>query len=465
MNEEVVKFSELTKFFPKQLEALQASKKFKYLLFGGSVGSGKSYWIRWTCVYWLMKYYTKYGLKGVRAGLFCEDYPSLNDRHLTKIKFEFPDWLGTYNQQKHEFTLKPEYGEGIIAFRNLDDPSKYLSVEFAVIAIDEINRNPKTTFDMLRSRHRWPGIKDTKFIAGCNPLGEAWVKNMWVKRLFPPEEAEPYEFAFVPALPTDNPHLPKEYYTSLESLPETQRKAYLEGNWDAFDEEMDEKGYLRLINDRELQASYASGGDHAGYIVMGVDPAAGGDKSAIVVKSAHLQEIVFNQKLRDTMDLVGVIMDKSREYQVDFVVIDKTGIGQGVYDRMKELGYGCRGLSFGEKSEDPMFGNIKAELHWRERKWLLSGGRLVSDLGWNEFEIVKYKNKDGKIIIQPKEELFKDGIPSPNCVDAAVLTQAVSDTMIRSNRRILQQGGKFHDQTDDWWGNDNLQHKTIGTWP
>ena len=134
--EEKIKFSELSNFFPKQLEALEASKRFKFVLFGGSVGSGKSRWLRWAMVYWLMKFYSKYNIKGIRAGLFCEDYPSLNDRHLTKIKFEFPAWLGTFNEAKHEFVLKPEYGSGIIAFRNLDDPAKYLSVEFAVIGID-----------------------------------------------------------------------------------------------------------------------------------------------------------------------------------------------------------------------------------------------------------------------------------------------------------------------------------------
>lgn len=450
MNEETIKFSELTKFFPKQLEALNASKRFKFTLFGGSVGSGKSYWIRWSAVYWLMKYYAKYNLKGVRAGVFCEDYPSLNDRHLSKIKFEFPSWLGTFNESKHEFTLAPEYGSGIIAFRNLDDPSKYLSVEFALIAIDEINRNPKTTFDMLRSRHRWPGIKDVKFIAGCNPLGEAWVKNMWVKRLFPPDEKEQYEFVFVPALPTDNPHLPQEYYKSLESLPENQRKAYLEGNWDAFDEGMDDKGYLRLVNDRELQASFVQEGKHSGYIVMGVDPAAGGDNSAIVIKSGNIQEIVFNQKLQDTMDLVGKIMDIHNKYGVDMIVIDRTGIGQGIYDRIKELDFHVRGVAFNEKAEDPMFQNIKAELHWKERKWLLSGGRLVQNFGWNEFELVKYKNKDGKILIQPKEELFREGIMSPNVVDASVLTQAISDTAIK-HRRVINQ--PFYDQSEDIYQN------------
>ncbi len=452
MNEKT-KFSELTKFFPKQLEALNASKRFKYVLFGGSVGSGKSYWIRWSCVYWLMKYYAKYQIKGVRAGLFCEDYPSLNDRHLTKVKFEFPEWLGRFNEAKHEFTLAPEYGSGIIAFRNLDDPAKYLSVEFAVIAIDEINRNPKTTFDMLRSRHRWPGISDTKFLAGCNPLGEAWVKNMWVKRLFPPNEKEQYEFVYVPALPTDNPHLSQEYYKSLESLPENQRKAYLEGNWDAFDEGMDEKGYVRLVSDRELQACYVNSGSHTGYKILGVDPAAGGDNSAIVLKSGNIQEVLFNQKMPNTMDLVGVVMDQYQRQKADMIVIDKTGVGQGVFDRIRDLGFNCRGVSFGEKSEDDMFSNLKAEWHWRERKWLISGGRLMQDVAWNEFEIVKYKNKDGKIIIQPKEELFKEGIMSPNVVDAAVLTMAISDSVVRSNSIYKQNVGRFHDKMEDIYKN------------
>lgn len=452
MNEVHDNFTELAKFFPKQKEALEASKRFKFVLFGGSVGSGKSYWIRWSVIYWLIKYYDKYQLKGVRAGVFCEDYPSLNDRHLSKVKFEFPSWLGKFNEAKHEFTLAPKYGSGIIAFRNLDDPAKYLSVEFAVIAIDEVNRNPKTTFDMLRSRHRWPGIKDVRFIAGCNPLGEAWVKNMWVKRLFPPDEKEQYEFVYVPALPTDNPHLDASYYKSLESLPENQRKAYLEGNWDAFDEGMDEKGYVRLMNDRELQACYVQAGDHSGYRIIGVDPAAGGDASAIVIKSGNLQEILFNQKLQDTMALVGKIMELYRTHQADYIVIDKTGIGQGVYDRLREMDYPCRGVAFGEKSEDPQFQNLKAEWHWRERRWLLSGGRLLYNHGWNEFEIVKYKNKDGKILIQPKEELFKDGIASPNCVDAAVLTMVIDERSVKSHRIIKQNKGRpFYDATQDIW--------------
>lgn len=453
MQEEVIKFSELAKFLPKQKEAQEASKRFKFVLYGGSLGSGKSYWLRWMMVYWLMKMYSKYNIKGIRAGLFCEDYPSLEDRHLSKVKYEFPSWLGKYNQQRHEFELAPEYGSGVIAFRNLDDPEKYLSVEFAVMGVDEINRNPEVTFRELRKRLRWAGIKDVKFLAACNPRGEAWVKNRWVKRMFPPEENEPYEWVFVPALPTDNPHLDATYWKSLESLPEAERKAFLEGDWDSFDDSMDEKGYIRLMNDRELQASMVNSGEHTGYKVLGVDPAAGGDNSSIVLKSGNLQQILFNQKMPNTMDLVSVIMECYIKQRADMIVIDKTGVGQGVYDRIKDLGYNVRGVAFGEKSEDDMFQNLKSEWHWRERKWLLSGGRLLYDVAWNEFEYVKYKNKDGKIVMQPKEELFREGLMSPNCVDAAVLTMVISDSVIRNNSVYKQQGGKFYDSMDSIYEN------------
>lgn len=449
--DEIVKFSELAKFLPKQKDAQEASKRFKFVLYGGSLGSGKSYWLRWMMIYWLIKMYSKYNLKGIRAGLFCEDYPSLNDRHLSKVKYEFPTWLGKYNEAKHEFTLALEYGSGVIAFRNLDDPEKYLSVEFAIMGVDEINRNSLVTFRELRKRLRWAGIKDVKFLAACNPRGEAWVKNMWVKRMFPPEENEQYEFVFVPALPSDNPYLDASYWKSLESLPEAERKAFLEGDWDSFDDSMDEKGYIRLMNDRELQSSMVNGGEHSGYRILGIDPAAGGDNSALVLKSGNLQEILFNQKLQDTMDFVGVIMDINAKYKIDFNVVDKTGIGQGVYDRLKQMDYNVKGVSFGEKSEDEQFGNLKAEWHWRERQWLLSGGRLLYNVAWNEFEYVKYKNKDGKIIIQPKEELFREGIASPNCVDAAVLTQCITDQSIRSSRILKQNGGQFRDQMKEIW--------------
>lgn len=212
-------------------------------------------------------------------------------------------------------------------------------------------------------------------------------------------------------------------------------------------------GYIRLITDRELETVSVPSATHSGYKILGVDPAAGGDNSAIVLKSSNFQEVLFNQQLENTMDLFGVIADLYRVHQADYIVVDKTGVGQGVYDRLRSAEYPVRGVSFGEKSEDEQFQNLKAEWHWRERQWLLSGGRLIANRGWQEFGYVKYKNKDGKIIIQPKEDLLKEGLLSPNCVDAAVLTQCIGDLTIKNNRMMKTMGGQFRDDMLDVWRN------------
>ena len=236
---EIVKLSELINPFERQKDFFKSIDNYKYSLYGGAKGGGKSYILRWASVRQLL-IWAKQGLKNVRVGLFCEDYPSLKDRQITKIKAEFPEWLGTLSDSQVEgmsFVLKPQFGGGILALRNLDDPSKYASSEFAMVAIDELTKNPRTVFDQFRSIIRWTGIEDTKFIGGTNPgeIGHVWVKKIWIDREFTNEDPDPDEIHFVQCLPTDNPHLAKGYIEELKKLPEKLRKAYLEGNWDVFE--------------------------------------------------------------------------------------------------------------------------------------------------------------------------------------------------------------------------------------
>jgi hypothetical protein len=225
-----------TDFSPKQLEAERLADKYGFLLYGGAAGGGKSYFLRKYPVKFLIGCFVKYKLRGVRAGLFCEDFPALHERHLNRLAFEFPSWLGRYRDKTHEYVLDEKYGGGVIAFRNLDDPSKYMSSEFALMAVDELTKNTKDVFDYLRLRKRWVGVKDTRFMAGTNPggIGHDWVKRIWIDRQFDAEEQEKDDFVFLPAKAVDNPHLDDSYYTTLNSLPDKMRKAYRDGNWDVF---------------------------------------------------------------------------------------------------------------------------------------------------------------------------------------------------------------------------------------
>lgn len=220
----------------RQREFLRAVLDRDYVLYGGAAGGGKSYILRRGLIYLLMDWASQ-GINNVRVGLFCEDYPTLQDRHLNRIRMEFGDWLGTYRETTHEFTLAKRWGGGVISFRNLDDPSKYLSAEFAAVAVDELTRNEQTTFDFLRMRMRWPGIGRPKFIAATNPggPGHAWVKQLWIDRDIP-KQLQPIadQFAFVQSKATDNPHLSPGYYDMLKTLPPDLARAYAEGDWTIF---------------------------------------------------------------------------------------------------------------------------------------------------------------------------------------------------------------------------------------
>lgn len=211
-------------------------------------------------------------------------------------------------------------------------------------------------------------------------------------------------------------------------------------------------GYVRLLTDTEIDNVLVEPTEHTGYLILGVDPAAGGDNSAIVMKSGTAHEVLFNQQLEDTMDLVGIVADLYRQKRAAMIVVDKTGVGQGVFHRLRQLDFPVTGVDFGESAEDEMFKNMKAELYWKLRQWLLGGGRLMKHASWrNELTNIRYKNKDGKVIIQPKEDLLKMGVLSPNVVDAAVLTMRVAESTIRTNRLIKARGGQFYDRTIEIW--------------
>lgn len=252
----MIDFSSLVNPTPRQLEFLGTITKHPFTLYGGARGGGKSYILRWTAVFLLLRWFTQ-GHRGVRVGIFCETFPELKERQLSRairgrIEERFPLWLGKWNLEDKEFRLNDHFGGGIIAFRNLDDPAKYQSSEFAAILVDELTRNDSTVFNALRGSLRWPGIEHTPFIGATNPggIGHAWVKDMFVDKTFhddankafiEPDERTgivPYQrsdFAYVKALATDNPHNASSYLKMLRSLPPRLRAAFLDGNWDVFE--------------------------------------------------------------------------------------------------------------------------------------------------------------------------------------------------------------------------------------
>lgn len=233
----------------RQQEFFEKLAKFDFVLYEGEASGGKSYGLRWWLVDFLVDAYESLGLTAVTVGLFCEDYPTLKDRHISKMRVEFPPWLGrlTKTDGGLDFVLRPEYGSGAIALRNLADPSKYFSAEFAAIAVEELTKHSLSVFNDLRFRLRWPGIPRPKFAAGTNPggVGHAWVKKYWITKDYPPEfkgvdkrTGEAYDitnqFARVTAKASDNPYINSAYHTSNLTLPPEMARKVAYGDWDVY---------------------------------------------------------------------------------------------------------------------------------------------------------------------------------------------------------------------------------------
>jgi hypothetical protein len=225
---------------PKQQEALDLlfNPQTKYLLYGGAMAGGKSYLLRWAALYYALWCSHKYNIKGLPVGLFSEDYPTLKDRQISRIQREFPPYLGELKEDKNEgyaFFIREEYGGARILLRNLDDPSKYMSSEFAGEFVEELTRTPETTFQDLRNRLRFPGVLDVKFMGASNPggVGHGWVRKFFVDKLA--DDPEQKRFSYVHANAYDNKYINPDYIKQLEALPLKKRKAYLEGSWDIFE--------------------------------------------------------------------------------------------------------------------------------------------------------------------------------------------------------------------------------------
>lgn len=191
---------------------------------------------------------------------------------------------------------------------------------------------------------------------------------------------------------------------------------------------IDSKGYSQLLTEEELSRALIDDIQFFGEKRLGGDVAGGGKNYSVsIVRADNGAKLLYREKNPDTMSFTGIMLGNMDDYGVkpDKTFIDSIGLGKGVSDRLREQKKGVKPVNVGEKPEDDEdFSNRRAQAYWRMAQWIKQGGKLVGTMDdWRELLLIKYKvQSDKKIKIQPKEELFADGIPSPDVADALMLT-------------------------------------------
>ena len=215
---------------------------------------------------------------------------------------------------------------------------------------------------------------------------------------------------------------------------------------------VDDEGWIPLFTESEIKQSMQDG-VHFGEERAGVDVADSGlNNSAIIKRSSGYAEILFASPKIDPMDFVGQVILSRDQINVKKYFVDRVGVGAGVLSRLNELSFqetdktkklNIFGVNAGEKPIDQSrFDNRRAEMYWHLREWIKAGGKLSNDPRWLELLNIKYRaSSSGKVQIKPKNDMIKEGIPSPDFADGLSLTFYEPD---RIGTRLTEQERFFY---------------------
>lgn len=195
---------------------------------------------------------------------------------------------------------------------------------------------------------------------------------------------------------------------------------------------IDAKGWLPLITGLELERAVVDEEYLMPVFRLGGDIAGGGrNYSTLVLRGYNAAKKLYKENERDTMAFAGMVVKYAIDSEVkdEDIFLDGVGIGRGAADRVREQkGKAQIVLAGSSAQEKTKFANLRAEMYWRMREWLLQGGKLLRDEDWIQLTYIKYKiDSGGKIKIMSKEEMMAEGIDSPDVADGLALTFARAD--------------------------------------
>lgn len=414
-------------YLPKQLEALDFLSRQSVVgrvLYGGAAGGGKT---EFGCR-WQIERRLKY--PGTRSVIGRSEFQTLR----TTTMHTFFSVIGkglahspgygmisgvhySYNGGTH--VLKFINGSEII-FKDLgtypSDPNfdTLGSLEITDYFIDEATEVTTRAAEILHSRCRYM-LTDydliPKGLLTCNPA-TGWIYNdvymQWKNKTLSEK------WAFVPALPGDNPFLPASYLESLNNMPEYDRQRLLFGNWEFHDDD----SAIFKVDDLHRCFRDERG---VGETFISADIARGGKDRTVIAVWRGFEMIELKIMHRALIDeSVKVIRELISKYQVPLrnVIADEDGLGGGVVDFVK-----CRGFHNGVPPRNKIYGNAKSECYFR-LALLIEQGKIIFSSGdrtaiIRELEMVRRDKPDGdgKTKVIPKSQMQF----SPDIADALMM--------------------------------------------
>lgn len=180
-----------------------------------------------------------------------------------------------------------------------------------------------------------------------------------------------------------------------------------------------------------------------GPFIIGVDPArGGGDKTGVVDRRGRRigERLCELWDLDDTMVIAGRIASLIKLHRPDAVNIDVGGLGAGVYDRLRELGYTMvHAVNFGSSplgggpTGDDLYANRRAEMWDLLRDWFNdAAGVQIPDADAVHGDLTApvwgkgatHHRSNNELVLESKDSIRERLKFSPDLGDAMALTFA-----------------------------------------
>lgn len=315
-----------------------------------------------------------------------------------------------------EGSVRFSHNNAVVRVFGGDRPDSMRGVRLDGVIVDEVAQiKPEVWEEILQ-----PALSDRK--GWCWFIGTPKGVNLFSKLFYDARNLEDWHSALYTVYDTDALD-PKEVEQRRQTLSEDVfRREFLCDFTAAGDDQLISLADLDAAEERHLSSDRYMFAPR----ILGVDPARFGDDRSVIFKRQGLKAfdpMVFRGI--DNMDLAARVAVVINEWKPDAVFID-AGAGSGVIDRLRQLGHEVIEVPFGGKASDPGFVNKRAEMWFGMAEWLRAGGAIPRnmDLKQDLAAPIYWFDAQGRRQLEPKDDIKKRGLPSPDLGDALALTFA-----------------------------------------
>ena len=154
----------------------------------------------------------------------------------------------------------------------------------------------------------------------------------------------------------------------------------------------------------------------------------GQDETVIGMRDGSVYTELERYTGKDLMQTTGHIVQFFNDYDATTIIVDDSGLGGGVTDRLEEQGLPVMPFNGGEAADDPeRYINRRAQAWWEMREALRKGEITIAakDPDGLKYQLtaLRYKiESKGRVKIEAKDDAKKRGVKSPDRADALAMT-------------------------------------------